>query len=300
MNLYNTIPSPKLREFFDHLILCSFAMPAHKLELGLLLLQTAELISLHSLFYFSAMSLGTRWILGLMTTTTLALPTQHSNQTAVPFSTSVTPIKKGDDEILHAAAVSIQETVGSIQETAGSIQETASSNSITAAVPHIPTGGYLNNAAAAVSINDLAVLGNKSAVLQHEHETKTTVSVLQTVDIRTARIDVRTAFNHILTAFNNIPTASTNIPTASTNIPTASTNIRTAFTDNRTTPVLDNEDDGSYIVVEEEEEERFQLPASLPRFGKLQVESMYNLNMFFFNFFSSLKFSENSEEHSEP
>jgi hypothetical protein len=219
------------------------------------------------------MSLGTRWILGLLTATTLALPTQHSNQTAVVFSTSVTPIKKGDGEILHA--VSSQETAGSIQETAGSIQETAGSNST--AVPHIPTGGYLNNAAAAASINDLAVIVNKSAVLQHDHETKSTVSVLQTVDIRTARIDVRTAFNNILTAFTNIPTASTNIPTASTNIPTASTNIptasiniRTASTDNRTIPILDNEDDGSYI--DAEEEERFQLPASVPRFGKLQVE----------------------------
>jgi hypothetical protein len=193
-----------------------------------------------------------------MIATTQALPTQHSNQTAVVFSTSVTPIKKGDGEILHAV---------SSQETAGSIQETAGSNSSTVAVPPIPTGGFLNNAAAAVSINDQAVLVNKSAVLQHGHETKTTVSFLQTVDIRTARIDVRTAFNHILTAFNNIPTASTNIPTASSNIPTASTNNRTAFTDNRTTPVLDNEDDGSYIVVEEEEE-RFQIPASVPRFGK--------------------------------
>ncbi len=204
-----------------------------------------------------------------MTATTLALPTQHSNQTAVVFSTSVTPIKKGDDEILHAAAVSIQETAGS--------------NSTTAAVPFISTGGFLNNAAAAVSTNDQAVFVNKSADLQHEHETKTTVSFLQTVDIRTARIDVRTAFNNIMTAFTNIPTASTNIPTASTNIPTASINIRTAFTDNRTTLVLDNEDDGSYIVVEEEEE-RFQLPASEPRFGKLQVEPMYNVHMFFLTF----------------
>jgi hypothetical protein len=195
-----------------------------------------------------------------MIATTLALPTQHSNQTAVFFSTSVTPIKKGDGEILHAAAVSIQET--------------ATSDSTTAAVP---TGGYLNNEAAAVSINDLAVLVNKSAVLEHEHETKTTVSFVQTVDIRTARIDVRTAFNNILTAFNNIRTASTNIPTASTNIPTASSDIRTAFTDNRTIPILDSEDDGSYI--DAEEEERFQLPASVPRFGKLQVEPMYNVHL---------------------
>jgi hypothetical protein len=195
----------------------------------------------------------------------MALPTQHSNQTAVVFNTLVSPIKKGDDEILHAAAISVQETAGS--------------NISTAAVPRISTGGPLNSAAAAVSINDLAVLGNKSAVLEHEHETKSTVSVLQTVDIRTARIDVRTAVNNILTAFTNIPTASTNIPTASTNIPTASTNIRTSFTDNRTSSVLDNEDDGSYIVVEEEEEERFQLPASVPRFGKLQVEPMYNVHV---------------------
>jgi hypothetical protein len=213
-----------------------------------------------------------------MIATTLALPTQHSNQTAVVFSTSVTSIKKGDGEILHAV---------SSQETAGSIQETAGSNSTTAAVP---TGGYLNSAATAVSTNDQAVFVNKSADLQHEHETKTTVSFFQTVDIRTARIDVRTAFNNIMTAFTNIPTASTNIPTASTNIPTASTNIptasiniRTASTDNRTTPVLDIEDDGSYI--DAEEEERFQLPASVPRFGKLQVEpvqcTMYMCSEFF-------------------